>query len=409
MALNNMNPSISNSPAAAPKGQPSDFSVPPDLEILPGSRSVSSPRSHPKTYTMSQLPIPLKNDTNVLLGRGAGLLRKAGSMIIAGETGIGKSVLLMHFALCLALGVPFFGICVPRRLRVLLVTAIVEDDAHILWQHSHGVAATIGLTPEQLAVVDSNLLMAPLHPGAASLVEAAGLAQAHQADVVCINPLYQFATGHLGDIHVAHELTTHQLSELIQTTGAAIVAIHHMPKHVGSEKGDSWGSSRGSGAGAQMVFDFFRTSLTLRAKGSVRGVAVLKFAKGAERSGLDSTEIPLEWSKREEVIFGGQQVEKLGWLVSTPKPRDEEPESETMPLWNLIRELLTPTGTRLALGELHQRINAAGRTISVSTLDRYLAKCRSTQSVVITKDGKRNLFSLPTEPGDSTPNTTEES
>ncbi|NBR88056.1 MAG: hypothetical protein EBT61_21635, partial [Verrucomicrobia bacterium] len=77
-------------------------------------------------------------------------------MLIVGNTGIGKSSLVMQMMIRWALGEGCFGINPARPLKSLLVQG--ENDEQDLAEMRDGVVGSLGLTTEQRATVNGSVV-----------------------------------------------------------------------------------------------------------------------------------------------------------------------------------------------------------------------------------------------------------
>jgi RecA-family ATPase len=350
-------------------------------------------RGFKNPYRPSELPEPPVNDPEVLMGIDMGLLRRLGSLLICGETGLGKSLLALQLATCLVLGRTFFGIPVPRRLRVLMLTAACEDSAEVLWSHFHGVAEAEKFTAEEMALLEENLVFVPVDSrGSSSLEDAALAVKESRIDVVILNPLQHFCDGHPSEINAGFQMVG-LLAKLLHESQAALVAIHHVAKPKDqADRGDNWARVNYSGLGAGSFFDFFRSGARLQARGK-RGQAALQFTKGWERTGLEQEKIYLEWSKGETFRPGRRTIKHLGWQISTEVMREKK--SPQVSLLDTVSDLILKAGASLSQQEIQTALTTAGHKVGDSTLGKRL-KAWVEEGVLCSEPlGKRTMYSVP--------------
>ena len=344
-------------------------------------------------YRASGLPEPLENDPSVLMGIGFGLLRRGGSLLICGETGIGKSILALMMAIRLVLGLDFLGIPVRRRMRVLFLSASCEDSPEVLWAHLHGLMEAMHLDAEQRARVEEDLVICPVNRGEASLEWAAHAAKAIKADVVVLNPLQHFSDSHPSEVTGGFRLVS-KLAELLERTQVALIAIHHFTRssHQG-ERGESWSRAHYSGAGVSSLFDFFRAGAMLKGVGSTRGQALFKLTKGADRSGLALEDLRIEWVKGETVRPGQAPIKHLGWVAAPVGSPEGKPEADE--LLKSVQGLIKAAGAPLALSDLRSALEKGGRKLGESTLSRHVGRWVKEGMLAGEQQGKRIVYGLP--------------
>ncbi len=346
-------------------------------------------------YRPSDLPVPPVDDPLVLMGIDWGYLRKGGSLLICGETGGGKSLLALQLAIHLVLGRDFFGIPVKRPSKVLILTATHEDGVEVLWSHLHGIMTTLNLTAEETARVESNLLFAPVDRGSKSLAWAAEAVTTKAADVLILNPLQHFCDGHPSEISAGTALVDF-LDTLVKHTQAAVIAIHHVTKPNGqSSRNDNWIRAHYGGMGLGSLFDFFRSGATLRGVGDLRGRAILKLTKGAERSGLADrkAELHIAWTDEHYSEKNGRLIKHLGWQLTEPYVEGEPARDQ---LLDKVRALITGAGRALSQAEIITQLAAleGGNRRKESTVGNTLRTWVKDGVLASERKGKARVYSL---------------
>ncbi len=158
-------------------------------------------------------------------------LSRKGSMLIVGNTGIGKSSLVMQMMIQWALGVGCFGILPARPLKSLLVQG--ENDEQDLADMRDGVAGSLGLTEEQQRLVNRSVVVC--HEVERSSEEFVNdvldrLIVSHQPDLVWIDPVFQYLDGDSNQQDVVSGFLRQQLGSLLKRHQCAVILIHHTNK-----------------------------------------------------------------------------------------------------------------------------------------------------------------------------------
>ncbi len=153
----------------------------PEARPLPVVRNLGDVQADPET-----------NGGNLLGNR---YLCRAGGLLLAAPTGIGKSVLSIQAAILWALGRGLFGIKPAKPLRVLIVQS--ENDDGDIAEIRDGVVAGLGLSPSEAAEAFSRINI--VCESSATGAEFVGLVDAllteNPADLLIVDPLFAY----LGD------------------------------------------------------------------------------------------------------------------------------------------------------------------------------------------------------------------
>lgn len=366
-----------------------------NANVKPALSEISSAPAdyHPGTYRPSELPEPPVNDPNVIMGVDTGILRKDGSLLFSGPTGVGKSTMAGQLGMDLGLGRSFLGIPVAGPQRVLLVTAAGEDGPEILWAHIQGLYEGLKLTDEQKHILEDNLSLLPLEQhGGPALDEVARAIAATKPDVVILNPLQHFCDGHPSETGVCTQFVG-RLKDLMMGCKVGLVIFHHTQKRGDEhERGQGWAQRHYSGLGAGSLFDHVRSGVCLVARGK-RGQVLLKLAKGAERAGIDLEEFLVGWVKGETVRPGRRTIKHLGWVLSGAAPADSEDEA-----LDAVVAVLKGAGTALSESDILTRWKADSPKPRYSTLGKALQGWMEDGTISGERLGKRWMYALPVDP-----------
>ena len=168
------------------------------------------------------------HDPNNVLGQR--WLCRGGSLVVVGQSGIGKSSLCMQLMLLWALGRPAFSIRPIRPLRSLLIQA--ENDIGDLAEMYQGVRQGMELTAEEESSLEEQVLIYrdTTHSGEAFVAMAASLVDRHQPDLVWIDPLLNYIGDDISEQKVVSEFCCRQLNAVSLRTGVIWCLMHHTGK-----------------------------------------------------------------------------------------------------------------------------------------------------------------------------------
>ena len=212
-----------------------------------------------------------QNDPNSVLGNR--WLCKGGSLLIVGQSGTGKSSLMMQAAVQWAVGRPFFGIRAKnnRPLRIVILQA--ENDAGDVAEALQDVCEGAFLYPDEKQRLDENLVIyrdttsvgKSFPPMLKSVIEQ------HQADLVMVDPLLSFAGIDISSQEEASHFLRHDLAPILLETGAILVAMHHTgkPGKSSDREGQTVADLAYSGLGSSEFTNYFReVAVLMRCQGS---------------------------------------------------------------------------------------------------------------------------------------------
>ena len=158
-------------------------------------------------------------------------LSRKGSMLIVGNTGIGKSSLVMQMMIQWALGVGCFGILPARPLKSLLVQG--ENDEQDLAEMRDGVAGSLRLTEAQQRLVNRSVVVChEVERSSDKFVDEVleRLINEHEPDLVWIDPVFQYLGGDSNQQEDVSSFLRQQLGSLLKRHQCAVVLIHHTNK-----------------------------------------------------------------------------------------------------------------------------------------------------------------------------------
>ncbi len=221
---------ISNSIPQPPCTRPTSTAVANPMPVLtPGAADDDAATTTPVARGLFDLrPSVDAPESELLRNR---FLSRKGSMLIVGNTGIGKSSLTMQMMIQWALGVGCFGINPARPLKSLLVQG--ENDEQDLAEMRDGVVGSLQLNDEQRALVNGSVVVChEVERSSEEFVEEVldRLIVTHQPDLVWIDPVFQYLGGDSNQQEVVSSFLRQQLGSLLKRHQCAVVLIHHTNK-----------------------------------------------------------------------------------------------------------------------------------------------------------------------------------
>jgi RecA-family ATPase len=231
------------------------------------------------------LDYDVEHDANNVLGNR--WLCKGGSMVLVGQSGVGKSSFTMQLALTIATGRPFFGIKPIRPLRVALIQA--ENDRGDMAEALQGVVRGMALGDQHLGLIEENVRFYDecVKTGADFIRLARSIIVKHRADVIIADPLLAYAGGDISQQEFMSAFLRNQLNPVLQETGAIWVWIHHMPKPPKGDgvKGGTVSDLAYAGAGSADLTNWAREVMVLQREGDDPTFS-LTLTKRGKRAGL---------------------------------------------------------------------------------------------------------------------------
>ena len=250
-----------------------------------------------------------KEDPSCILGSHRWLC-KGGSMLIVGQSGTGKSSLMMQAAVHWCLGRDFFGIKPAKPLRAVVLQA--ENDAGDISEALQDVIAGAYLDSDERATLRDHLAIFrdTVSTGTTFTAALRQLVIDQQADIVFVDPLLSFAGIDVSDQEQASKFLRHDLAPILLETGAVLVAMHHTgkPKAASDKEGHTVADLAYAGLGSSEFTNWFReVAVLFRCQGEE---PIYKFGltKRRGRAGLKDSngqfkpEINIRHSADKEVI-----------------------------------------------------------------------------------------------------------
>jgi RecA-family ATPase len=233
------------------------------------------------------------HDPNNLLGQR--WLCRGGSLVVVGQSGIGKSSLCMQLMILWALGLPAFGIKPTVPLRSVLIQA--ENDVGDLAEMYQGVRQGMGLTSTQETTLNERIFIYrdTTRTGANFVDTASSLVDRHKPDLVWADPLLNYIGDDISEQSVISEFCCNLLNEVSLRTGVIWCLLHHTGKPSRDPKSSThWTASdlAYSGLGSSALTNWSReTAVLVRLKTADGEPPTFQFSmtKRRKRAGLTDT------------------------------------------------------------------------------------------------------------------------
>jgi len=256
-----------------------------------------------------------KNDPNNILGNR--WLCKGGSLLIVGQSGTGKSSLMMQAAVHWALGRDFFGIKPVKPLRSIILQA--ENDALDCGESLQDVVAGAYLDSAEIAQLKEHLAIYrdTVSTGTTFTAALKALIIEHKADIVFVDPLLSFAGIDVSDQEQASKFLRHDLAPILLETGAVLVAMHHTgkPKTSADKEGHTVADLAYAGLGSSEFTNYFReVAILFRCQGEE---PIYKFGLTKRRGRADLKDHTGQF-KSEIYIRHAAQKGVIRWEYSQP-------------------------------------------------------------------------------------------
>ena len=239
-----------------------------------------------------------ENDPNSLLGNR--WICRGGSMLLVGQSGIGKSSFTMQSAVTLALGRPLFGIQPTGPMKQVIIQA--ENDLGDMAEMFRGVMTAMGIDEwdPRYEIVRKNLTFIEdfNHTGDKFIEAVRRIVDVYSPDLVWIDPLLSFIGDDISRQDVCAHFLREGLNPISKASGVAWMLAHHTNKPPSDPKAKSgWTDSDASylGTGSAELTNWARAVATITEDKS-GGIYKLTLAKRGGRAG--ARDLDLEPTKK---------------------------------------------------------------------------------------------------------------
>lgn len=229
----------------------------------------------------------IKNDPNHVIGHGR-YLCKSGSLLITGQSGIGKSSFVMQMACSFATGRELFGIPVKRPLRLAVVQAECDiGDLSEAWQ---GVTSGMALSPQERALCKTNLhfFTETAKTGKDFIDYVRKVIVRHKLDCIVIDPLLSYLGGDVSKQEVVSHFCRNLLQVVLNETGCIAILIHHegKPKAQEVKDGQTISDQMYSGIGSSDLVNWARAVINIRRESKELPVFSFNLTKRGKLAGM---------------------------------------------------------------------------------------------------------------------------
>ena len=228
-----------------------------------------------------------RNDPNHVIGHGRYLCR-GGSLLVTGQSGIGKSSFVMQMATSWAIGRELFGIPVIRPLRIGVIQA--ECDMGDLAEAFQGVSSGMSLSAEERILCRENLrfFTEASKTGKDFVDLARKIIVRLKLDVLVADPLLSYVGGDLSKQEVCSYFLRNLVQPVLQETGCIMVFIHHegKPKPQEVRDGQTISDQMYSGIGSSELVNWARAIINVRRESKELPVFSFNLTKRGKLAGM---------------------------------------------------------------------------------------------------------------------------
>ena len=277
-----------------------------------------------RVYTAAEMmAFDSENDPNCLMGDR--YLCRGGSVLLVGQSGIGKSSMTMQMAVLLALGRNVFGMVVKRPMKQIVIQA--ENDFGDMSEMLQGVLEAMDISEfdPEFDIIKENIRFIEdfNHSGDAFIAEVQRKVDRYSPDIVWIDPLLSFIGDDISRQDVCAKFLRQGLNPISKVSGVSWFIPHHTNKPPIDPKFKQTGSYLGTGS-SELV-NWARAVITLK-ETETKGTFNLDFEKRGKRAGvrdLDMVRTTKLWLKHADHGIHWEQIEEPDAPVKVVKKKKE--------------------------------------------------------------------------------------
>lgn len=270
------------------------------------------------------------NDPNCIIGNR--WLCRAGTAILAGQSGIGKSSFLMQTAITWAYGKSLFGITPKMPLKSVIIQAENDDgDMSEMYQDScRGMDIDLADRQQRAYLKEHVKIYREAVRTKQDFVRIVWrLLERDKPDLIFADPLMAYLADDAGKQDVVSEFLREQILPMILATKVIWFFFHHTPKPLRTKDKAAWSDKdmTYSSFGSSELANWPREAMTLQREGSgPENTYSLTLSKRGERSGMRD----FDGNPATTIFLKHAERPKILWLRSDFKPQPN-PEPELAP------------------------------------------------------------------------------
>jgi RecA-family ATPase len=226
------------------------------------------------------------NDPNNVLGDR--WICKGGSLMLVGQSGAGKSSLMMQACITWATGREFFGIKTIKPLRTIVIQA--ENDLGDMAEAYQDTMKALQMADEDIAKIRDNVrwYREAVKTGQDFADQARKLIAKHKADLIFIDPLLAFAGCDISAQKDASTFLRNIIQPILNETGVIWIFVHHMgkPKAKSDTDGHTVNDMAYSGLGSSELVNWAREVAVLKRDDQKLPIFSLTLTKRGKRAGM---------------------------------------------------------------------------------------------------------------------------
>jgi hypothetical protein len=197
-------------------------------------------------------------------------LNKSETLLLVGQTGVGKSVAILQACLQWGVGEAWLGIEPAKPLRSLVIQA--ENSDVDIFRKVHGLFKGLQWSESTFTEGAKNVIVVREtgRTGARFFSETVAPAlEMHKPDLLVIDPCFSFMAGDSNSQEIVSEFLRHQLHPLLEKYDCACILNHHTGKPAKAQNGQKaqWANTLDNayaGQGSSEWANFARAMLLLR-------------------------------------------------------------------------------------------------------------------------------------------------
>lgn len=289
----------------------------------------------PKPFSIEELlDYAGQPDPNNVVGER--YLCRGGSLLIQGQSGVGKSSFATQLAVQWAMGRPAFGIKVIKPLRVMVVQA--ENDKGDCADQVAGVIKGLGINvfENEFDDLNRNLIFVrnTTDTGAAFTDKLRRLVTKHRPDMVIVDPLLSFIGGDISKQEVCSQFLRNWLGPIMEESGVIMTFVHHAGKpstDKDAKKGWSQNDWAYLGMGSSELVNWARAVMTLVQQQDVFRLILAKRGGRAGATSPDGSPTQTLWLRHSHEGICWVQVEEPVEEPKVAAPKRENLEIQFGP------------------------------------------------------------------------------